>query len=96
MDALLEMARACIQNYTWQSPVSFVIIAVALLALTGRWGSVLLVIATVALAAIAQNLIVMNIQTAREIATVPVVIYCIGGIAVGLIFVVSFVRYMIS
>jgi hypothetical protein len=57
---------------------------------------VLLVIATVILAAVAQNLIVMNVQTAREVATVPVVIYCVGGLVIGFIFVVSFVRFMLS
>jgi hypothetical protein len=96
MDAMVEMLRTFIQHVNWQSPFSFVIIAVCLLALAGRWGSVLMVAATGILAAIAHNLIIMNIQTTQEIASVPAAIYCIGGIVIGVVFVVSFVRYMIS
>ena len=96
MEALLETVRTYIQHVNWQSPLAFAVIAVGLLALTGRWGFVLMAIATVILAAIAHNLIILNVQTAQEIASVPAAIYCIGGIVAGVIFVVSFVRYMIS
>jgi hypothetical protein len=37
METLLESAHTFIQNIDWRSPSSFVIIAVALLAVTGRW-----------------------------------------------------------
>lgn len=96
METIMEQALTFIQNYNWQSPTSFLLIMVAILAVTGRWGSVLLIIVTTVLSVIAQNLIIMNIQTSQEIIGLPVVIYCIGGLTIGLIFFVSFLKVMLA
>jgi hypothetical protein len=95
MEALINTGMNYLQSYNWQSPVTFVFIALGMLALFGRWGIIFMVMLTMSLGSIAHDLIVLDMTTSEAIIGVPSVIYCLGGVLVGFSLLVRFVRYMI-
>ncbi|MHB9028204.1 MAG: hypothetical protein ACYC9O_05505 [Candidatus Latescibacterota bacterium] len=95
MDLLMNTGMDYLQSYNWQSPVTFVFIALGILALLGRWGVIFMVMFTLSLGSIAHDLIVLDRTTSEALIGVPSVIYCLGGILIGFSLLVRFVRYMI-
>jgi hypothetical protein len=95
METLVQHAIALIGTIDWQSPVVFIVVAGIWLAVIGRWGILLLIVGTAAVGSVVGDFIIMNIHTSHEVVTLPVVIYCIGGLLVLVSAGVAFVRYML-
>jgi hypothetical protein len=95
MDFLMNAGMGYMQSYHWESPVTFVFIALGILALLGRWGVIFVTMLTMSLGSIAHDLIILDMTTSEAIIGVPAVIYCLGGILIGVSLLVRFVRYMI-
>ncbi len=95
MESLVNTALEYLHAYSWQSPLTFIFIALGLLALLGRWGIILMVMLTMVLGSIAHNLIVLNLTTSEAVVGVPTVIYCMGGILIGISLLIRFIRFMI-
>ena len=96
METLLNPALAFVRVIDWQSPIAYLGLAMLWLAIIGRWGTLLLIIATILLGSVAHDFIVMNIRTLQEVIGVPMVIYLIGGVLVGISTIIAFIRYMIT
>jgi hypothetical protein len=96
MESLMNPAIAFVRSLDWQSPLSFLALVAVWLILVGRWGILLLLIATVSLGSVAGNLIILNAETAHQVVGLPFVIYCVGGAAAGIVALIGFVRHMMS
>ncbi len=95
MEMLLNTALMHVQTFDWQGPYTFLFLVLAILAIFGRWGIIFTTLITLLLGKIAHDLIVMDLQTSQAIIEVPLVIYCVGGILIGLAVLVRFIRFMI-
>jgi hypothetical protein len=95
MEALMDTVLKHLYAYDWQSPITFIFIALGILALLGRWGIVLTIVLTLIAGSFAHNLIILNQVTSEALIAVPVVIYWVGGILVGLSLLVQIIRNML-
>jgi hypothetical protein len=96
MESLLFTVMGFVKSCDWQSPLAFMFIILGVLALLGRWGIICVIVLTLVLGRVANDLIVMNLQTSETVIGVPLVIYCMGGVFIGLSLLVRFVRFMIA
>ncbi len=96
MDVILNPALAYLRTINWQGPEVFLAAAFILLVVSGRWGILLVGIATIALGHVAHDYIVMNIRTTETLIGIPLMVYCVGGALAAIMGAVSFVKYMIA
>lgn len=93
MGDISAMILEHLKAINWSGPALFVVIILAVLLILRKWSMLLLILLTIALGWGAQDLIITNLETKNEIASVPFVIYCIGG---GLIIVLTLVSFFKS
>lgn len=96
MDALLASPFGSFLPAALQGPAAFLVVVLGILALLGQWGTILVTLATLALGFVAHNLIVMNTETSQMLIGVPQAIYCLGGVVIGVSFLLRFVRFMLG
>jgi hypothetical protein len=96
MDVIMNPALAFLRTVNWQGPEVFLVIAFVWLLVSGRWGILLVGIATIAMGHVAHDYIVMNIRTAETLIGIPLMVYCIGGALAAIMGTISFVKYMIA
>ncbi len=83
-------------SYDWNSPVNYVFLLMFWMAVIRKWSLFAVIAVTYALGRIFHDFIVMNIRTMMEVATLPMVIYCTGGVLFAVLAGFFFVRFMIS
>ena len=93
---MMETIFTRIQTYNGESPLSFIIIIFFMLVLFRKWGILLLSLLTLFLGWYARDLIILHLITHREIVSVPLVIYGIGGTLIGVVSLITFIKYMLT
>ena len=92
MDALTQPALEFIKNYNWNSPFTFIIVVLAGLLILKKFSMFLIVLVTVVIGWGAQDLIITSATTNREIVSIPLIVYGIGGVAFIVLSLISFYR----
>ena len=92
MDALMQEALEYIRNYNWNNPLTFVLVVLLGLLILKKFSMFLLVLATVVIGWGAQDLMISSATTNREIVSLPLIIYGIGGIAFIVLALISFYK----
>ena len=95
MYTLLSSTLDSVRSVSLEGPMSLLILVLGILMILGRWGIILMTLFTVTLGLIARNLIVMNMQTAQTVIGVPEVIYCLGGLSIGVSLLIRAIRFML-
>ena len=92
MDALTQPALEFIKNYNWNSPFTFIIVVLLGLLILKKFSMFLIVLVTVIIGWGAQDLIITSSTTNREIVSIPLIVYGIGGVAFIVLSLISFYR----
>ena len=92
MDVLTQQALEFIKNYNWNSPFTFVIVILLGLLILKKFSMFLLVLATAVIGWGARDLMISNANTSKEIVSMPLIIYGIGGIAFIVLALISFYK----
>jgi len=92
MQTLVDMILTNLRETDWSGPALFVVFILAVLVVFRKWAMFLLILLTVVLGWGAQDLIITNLESSREIISVPFVIYCVGGGTVILLAIISFFK----
>lgn len=92
MDALIQSALEYIENYNWNSPFTFIIVVLLGLLILKKFSMFLIVLVTVIIGWGAQDLIITSSITNKEIVSIPLIVYGIGGIAFIVLSLISFYR----
>ena len=92
MDALTQPALEFIKNYNWNSPFTFIIVVLVGLLILKKFSMFLIVLVTVIIGWGAQDLIITSSTTSKEIVSIPLIVYGIGGIAFIVLSLISFYR----
>ena len=75
-----------LKSIDWGGPALFVVVILLVLLIKKKWSMLILIVFTILLSWGAQHLIVYNIETSKNIISVPLIIYCIGG---GIVFILA-------
>ena len=92
MEAFIQSALDFIQSYDWNSPFTFVLIVLAGLLILRKFSIFLIVFATVVIGWGAQDLMITSAGTSKEIISMPLIIYGVGGVAFIILSLISFYR----
>ncbi|MFC1573740.1 hypothetical protein ACFL30_00990 [Candidatus Latescibacterota bacterium] len=92
MDSIIQQALDYIQSYNWNSPFTFVLIVLAGLLILRKFTIFLIVLATVVIGWGAQDLMITSIGSNKEIISMPLIIYGVGGVAFIILSLISFYR----
>ena len=92
MDAFIQPALDFIQSYNWNSPFTFVLVVLVGLLILRKFNIFLLVLATVVIGWGAQDLMITSAGTSKEIISMPLIIYGVGGVAFIILSLISFYR----
>jgi len=92
MDALIQAALEFIKNYNWNSPFTFIIVVLVGLLILKKFSMFLIVLVTVIIGWGAHDLIITSSTTNREIVSIPLIVYGIGGVAFIVLSLISFYR----
>ena len=92
MDALIQAALEYIQTYNWNSPFTFVMVVLVGLLILKKFAIFLIVLATVVIGYGAQDLIITSAATDKEVVSLPLIIYGIGGFAFIVLSLISFYK----
>ena len=76
----------------WENPFTFVIVILVALVVMRKWSIFLLVLLTTVLSWGAQDMIIMNLETKRQIIDLPIIIYGVGGILFIVLTLLSFYK----
>lgn len=74
---------------------SFVGFLLVMLAIFGKWRILLMTLAVVVLGYGAGDLVIMNIESSRQVVTVPLLVYSVGGVLLIVLYFITFVEEMI-
>ena len=77
------------------STASFIGILLISLAIIGKWRILLMTLAVVVLGYGASDLVIMNIESSSQVVTVPLLVYCIGGATLIVLYLITFIEEMI-
>lgn len=89
MDYLISNIIRNIKDISFEGPAMFVIIVLALLAVFRKWSILLITLLVIVLGWGAQDLMIMNIITNSTLVSLPLLIYCAGGVAILLLILYS-------
>jgi len=92
METLVDLILTNLRETDWSGPALFVVLILAVLVIFRKWAMFLLILLTIVLGWGAQDLIITNLESSREIISVPFVIYCVGGGTVILLAIISFFK----
>lgn len=92
MDALIQSALEYIKNYNWASPFTFIIVVLVGLLILKKFSMFLIVLATVVIGWGAQDLMITSATSNKEIVSLPLIIYSVGGVAFIVLSLISFYR----
>ena len=92
MDALIQSALEYIKNYNWSSPFTFIIVVLLGLLILKKFSMFLIVLATVVIGWGAQDLMITSATSNKEIVSLPLIIYGVGGVAFIVLSLISFYR----
>jgi hypothetical protein len=96
METLVNSINAYIRTFSFDNPSSYLVIGLIFLAILSKWKILVLVLLTCIFANVAGDLMVMNLQNANIIITVPMVIYCVGGFLIAFTLLIGFVKFMLE
>ena len=88
----METVINIIRDYNWENPFTFVIVILVALVVMRKWSVFLLVLLTAALSWGAQDLIIINLETKRQIVDLPIIIYGVGGVLFIVLTLLSFYK----
>jgi hypothetical protein len=92
MDQMISNIMVNIKGIDFESPVMFVIIVLALLAVFRKWSIVLVSLLMIVLGWGAQDLMITNIKTSSTIVSIPLIIYGVGGVIILVLTLYSFYK----
>jgi hypothetical protein len=92
MNDIVSMIVENLKATDWSGPAIFVVIILAILLVLRKWSMFLLILLTVVLGWGAQDLIITNLESSREVISLPFVIYCVGGGTIIILALVSFFK----
>lgn len=92
MDSFIQPVLDFIQSYNWNSPFTFVLIVLAGLLIMRKFSIFLIVLATVVIGWGAQDLMITSVGSNKEIVSMPLIIYGVGGVAFIILSLISFYR----
>jgi hypothetical protein len=92
MDSLIQTITGYIQSYDWNNPFTFIVVILLALLILKRFTIFLLVLVTVVLGWGAQDLIISNSTSNKEIVSLPLIIYGVGGVAFIILSLISFYK----
>jgi hypothetical protein len=84
MNTLFTFLHSYIQTLSWNNYIFLIIIFFFLIVLR-QWGIIILFSLTCLLALFAKDLIIMNLQTAKAVVSLPIIIFCLSGIIIAVI-----------
>jgi hypothetical protein len=96
MKVFVDSILSYFQTLSWENPATYLFIVLICLAVLKKWSILILVFLTFFLASIANDMIVMNLQTAKIVVSVPFAIYCIGGFVILIIAIIGFIKFMLE
>lgn len=92
MDALIQTLKNYYTTYNWDNPLTFVFIIGAGLLFFRKFTIFLVLVATVVTGTIVRNMMVLNLNTNREVIPLDWIVYGIGGLLFVVFLLISFYR----
>jgi len=92
IDNIVENAT----NIQWEGTAMFVVIILAILAVSRQYHVLLLALLVIVLGWGVQDMMVMNLETQRRIISLPLLIYTAGGGLVLILCILSFFKSAIT
>ena len=92
MNGLMDKILNVIKTYNWNSPFTFVIIILVALIFLRKWTIFLIVLLTAVIGWGAQDLMITNMNTNKEIISLPLIIYGVGGLLFIVLSLITFYK----
>ena len=86
MESFFENIVMNFNAVSWEGPVMFLIIILAILSVFRQWYILLLVLVTIVIGWGAEDMMLLNIETGNNVISLSLIIYCCGG---GIAFILS-------
>ncbi|MBN1292535.1 MAG: hypothetical protein JXB48_11910 [Candidatus Latescibacteria bacterium] len=88
----METISNIIREYNWESPFTFIIVILISMAFMRKWSIFLLVLITSLVGWLTQDFIIINMDTERQLVSLPVIVYGGGGLLFVILVLLSFYK----
>jgi hypothetical protein len=92
MDDLIQSSLENIKTYDWSSPFTFIIVILAGLLILRKFSMFIIVLATVVIGWGAQDLMITNAESNKDVVSIPLIVYGVGGVVFIVLSLISFYR----
>ena len=96
MESFIDNIVVNFKAVSWEGPVMFLIIILAVLSVSRQWHILLLVLMTVVIGWGAEDIMLMNIETSNNVISLSLVIYCCGGEIALILSLLAFFKFALK
>ena len=88
----MEAISNIIRNYNWESPFTFIIVILVSVAFMRKWSIFFLVLITSIIGWITRDFVIINMETERQLISMPIIVYGGGGLLFVILALLSFYK----